>query len=354
MSQTKANHSNFSNCWLTLNRQCNLRCKWCYAQDTDFKPTDDMNFSLACQIIDLCSEIGIKHITLIGGEPTLYNYLFDVIEYAKKKNIKTGIVTNGVKLSDKSFLMQLINAGISSISISLKGENKKAFYSICNVDAFDLVMNGIDNCSKANIPFSVSMVLTNENIPSFIDGLVEAQKRGAKSFHLSFCYEFNMDYCSTNLLSLMNVVELPKKFKSCYSSLKEKIKGKFSLFQTLPLCLWEKSFVDEMIKDNHVSSVCQLLRKTGLLFDTNGYLIPCNAMHKIKIGKINDDFNNGKTLLQYEDLKFVEKIYNKLRGVPSEECLHCNDLKNCGGGCVCQWTNFSFDDIRPFINKSFS
>ena len=32
----------YKGCWITLNRACNLRCKWCYAQDTKFSLLDDM------------------------------------------------------------------------------------------------------------------------------------------------------------------------------------------------------------------------------------------------------------------------------------------------------------------------
>ena len=29
--------------WLTINRACNIRCKWCYAQGTGFNKKDNVN-----------------------------------------------------------------------------------------------------------------------------------------------------------------------------------------------------------------------------------------------------------------------------------------------------------------------
>ena len=34
---------NYKSGWLTVNRACNLRCKWCYAQKTGFKTNDDLD-----------------------------------------------------------------------------------------------------------------------------------------------------------------------------------------------------------------------------------------------------------------------------------------------------------------------
>ena len=30
---------------------------------------------------------------------------------------------------------------------------------------------------------------------------------------------------------------------------------------------------------------------------------------------------------------------------PDEKCLKCPDYINCGGGCVCHWTNYTFGHL---------
>lgn len=342
---------NYSNCWITLNRQCNLRCEWCYARDTNFRLEDDANIDTVFKIIDICVEKKIKHIALIGGEPTLYKNLDQVVKKIKENDIKCGIVTNGLKLADKDYLKKLMELGIDSFSISLKGENEKVFKQVSGYDGFYKVMQAIKNCSEENASFSVSMVLTNDNIPSFINGLDAAQKFGAKSFHLSFCYDFNMNSVVKNPLALDEIVTLPEKFQSCYDDLCKRINNRFSLFQTLPLCLWDEQFIKKMIDDKKVTSICQLLSDKGLLFDTEGNMIPCNAMYRLKLGKLGVDYNDGTTLDSFRNSEKIQRVYNKLRGVPSQECLECKKLKYCGGGCVCQWTNFNFQQIKKYIKE---
>ena len=79
----------YKNCWLTLNHACNLNCKWCYAKDTGYLKSDDMSLDMAYDIIDICHDLSINHITLIGGEPTIYPHLFDVIDYDYKDFLVT-------------------------------------------------------------------------------------------------------------------------------------------------------------------------------------------------------------------------------------------------------------------------
>ena len=49
----------FKTGWLTLNRTCNLRCKWCYARDTEYKSSLTMSKDLAFELIDFFDSISI-------------------------------------------------------------------------------------------------------------------------------------------------------------------------------------------------------------------------------------------------------------------------------------------------------
>ena len=53
--------------WITLNRACNLRCKWCYAQSSGFSKQQEMDSSLYEKIIGIIKGLEIKKVILIGG-----------------------------------------------------------------------------------------------------------------------------------------------------------------------------------------------------------------------------------------------------------------------------------------------
>lgn len=336
---------NYKTCWLTVNRACNLRCKWCYARSTNYLPSDDMNLDKAKQIIKICKDLNIKHIVLIGGEPTLYKHLFEVIDCCHENNISCGIVTNGLLCKNPSFVERLKNHKIKSISLSLKGENKEKFEKLTGKDLFNDTKEAIKCCIKHDIKVAVSMVLTKDNINTFIEGIKTMLDLGVSNFHFSFCYDFDMEMDHSRYLTIHNPKQLIKDFMKIYPKLDEITNHKFSFQNGLPLCLWEDEDIGLLKKRGQISTVCQLLSKSGLIFDTNGYVIPCNAMPSIKLGLLNKDFSTTTELLDYMEKLELKKIYQKLCGVPDSRCLKCNKLVNCGGGCVCQWTNYSFDEL---------
>ena len=85
---------------------------------------------------------------------------------------------------------------------------------------------------------------------------------------------------------------------------------------------------------------------TGLLFDTEGYLIPCNALYTMRYGKLSEDFHDYEGLLAHRQTPPVRELFARLRGVPDEACLACDKAATCGGGCVTNWTNYSFSELQ--------
>ena len=339
------NKIQYKKCWITVNRDCNIACKWCYAKNIDKNEICRMPLTSAKKIVDMCKELGITSVVLIGGEPTLYQPLTDLISYCKYLNINTTLITNGIKLSDEIYCRELIHAGLTGVNLSLKGNDKENFEVVAGKDYFEKVLQGIENINKNNLSNSVSMVITNENINTFLDGIRAAKSAGAKFFTLSYCYNFNVcgekDYLTKN-----NIRALIDGFVENYEELDKITEGKFSFSQSLPLCLWDEAFIKKLETKGQISSVCQLLKRAGLIFDTEGNLIPCNAMHQLKLGKLGKDFNSAKELLEYIDNKEINNVYDKLCAVPDKLCLECEKYANCGGGCVTQWTNYNFDEIK--------
>ncbi len=177
-------------CWLTVNRSCNIRCKWCYATGTGFKKNDNMDFDSAKKLVDFCENLKVKDIILIGGEPTIYPYILDLISYISKKGITTVLVTNGIIFSQKNNIEKYINAGLNSFSISLKANSQTEYLEVTGKDCFSNVISCIKNLRELNANFSVSQVLTAENIPTLSNGLKIFKEAGAKNFSFDFCHNF--------------------------------------------------------------------------------------------------------------------------------------------------------------------
>lgn len=84
---------------------CNMRCKFCFATFQDVKnsilPKGHLPKELSIQVVQQLAEFGFKKITFAGGEPTLCNWLPELIATAKKAGMTTMVVSNGSQLTDK-------------------------------------------------------------------------------------------------------------------------------------------------------------------------------------------------------------------------------------------------------------
>lgn len=77
--------------------KCNLECSFCSCSERDKK--EEIDFELAKKIIDKCKGLGTKSVTITGGgEPLLYKRFDELIDYFVGKEIKIGLVSNGLLL----------------------------------------------------------------------------------------------------------------------------------------------------------------------------------------------------------------------------------------------------------------
>ncbi len=316
--------------WLTINRNCNLRCEWCYAQGTKY--ASEMKEDLAYKIIDIIEQFGIRHVNIIGGEPTCYSSLPLIISYCKSKGIKTGLITNGIKLANNSYLKELIQSGLESVNISIKAPTKEDYCALTQNDCFENVFEAIKNLSSSSIKFIVSYVLSDKTINGYVSVLKKAKELGAKNFYISFCNPFFVNDAISNYgLNQRNII---MEFVNSYGELLEKIK-QFSVHINIPFCFFPNGFID--IAKPHIRTICQLQEKKGLIFDENGDLLLCNSLYNYQYGRYNVDYYDFDTLKKYLQSNKIYKIYQTILKAPFKKCSLCSNYKSCGGGCLLRW-----------------
>lgn len=73
--------------WMVTNYTCNNGCLHCYATEGGLKSAqgqDIMDFDYATEIMTEMKRCNAEHCLLIGGEPTLYPKLLDLIYFGTK------------------------------------------------------------------------------------------------------------------------------------------------------------------------------------------------------------------------------------------------------------------------------
>ncbi len=73
---------------------------------------------------------GIPHIIFTGGEPTTRPDLPELVAYAESLGQVTGLLTNGLRLSNREYLHELLNAGLDHIMILLDPEAEQSWEAV--------------------------------------------------------------------------------------------------------------------------------------------------------------------------------------------------------------------------------
>ncbi|MGY0497405.1 radical SAM protein [Nocardia sp. FBN12] len=84
--------------WLELTGRCQLNCTHCYADSGPTKSHGTMTTSDWLSVIDDAADMGVRDIQFIGGEPTLYPALPELIRHASSRGIATEVYSNLVRI----------------------------------------------------------------------------------------------------------------------------------------------------------------------------------------------------------------------------------------------------------------
>jgi len=330
--------------WLTVNRMCNLRCRWCFAEGTKYSNSDNLDPDLGKQIIKMEKDLGIKNLIFIGGEPLLYHQLFALNNFAHLCGMKTVLITNGIMLSSPTIVKKMKTSPFEAINVSLKASDEQGYIEWTGKKAFTRVIEGIKTATHSGAYCEVSITLSSavaDNLVMMVESLANS---GIKNLSIHFCcpsFEGNTPD-SKYMLPPAKIVECIVKN---FDEMEKLMGGNIAIEESTPVCLWPKDFIKRLIDNNQISFGCHLLRKQGLIFDPNGYLIPCNALHGCKIGLFGTDFSDAQTFESFWNRKDIMDFYDKIIAYPSSACMKCDDYNLCGGGCPLQWFVYEPDKV---------
>lgn len=151
---------------ISLSERCNLRCSYCMPEEgVPLKPNSDLlTASEIIKLVKLFVGNGVNKVRFTGGEPLVRKDCVDIIkEIGKMKKLqKIGITTNGIVLDRK--LVDLQNAGLNQLNISLDTLQEKKFQFITKRNGFSKVMRSIDSALNAGfkplkVRINISLVI---------------------------------------------------------------------------------------------------------------------------------------------------------------------------------------------------
>ena len=155
---------------------CALTYRLPGSADENLAPTKRVDRELTteewCGVFDKGWGLGIPHIILTGGEPTLRDDLPELIAHTETNGQVVGLLTDGIKLTDNDYLQLLLKTGLDHLMLSLKLEDENSWKALTNVVATDLFV-------------AVHLTVTLQNVINMPQTLERISKLGVKALSLS-------------------------------------------------------------------------------------------------------------------------------------------------------------------------
>lgn len=160
------------------------------------------------QIMDIAWREGVPHVTFTGGEPTLREDLPDLIAHAEKNGQVCGLLTDGLKLADKSYLHTLLNTGLDHLLFLLQPDNDaswKALETIMPEDLFTTVHITVNKQTLAKMDETLQKLAVLEVTSLSLgladialqDGMHEAREKAA-NLGLQLAFDLPVPYSADN------------------------------------------------------------------------------------------------------------------------------------------------------------
>ncbi|SEA32341.1 radical SAM additional 4Fe4S-binding SPASM domain-containing protein [Lachnospiraceae bacterium NK3A20] len=327
---------------------CNMRCKHCGSSCS--KPLDnELTTAEALSLCDQLADLGLKRITLSGGEPTTRGDWLNIAERLIQNGITTSIITNGWSMSQE-MVSNIKNVGLKSVAISLDGV-KETHDSIRKVGSFEKSMNLISMLVEAGITVSAITTINKQNLDE-LDALfnILAQK-GVYSWQLQFALPMG------NFKNHIDKMIAPEDIKSIIDFAYSKIEKEPMIVLADCLGYYSKNSIqitERFLQDKWSWTGCGAGKSViGILCD--GSIVGCTSIRDRKLVAGNIRNQSLRSIWGNPDsFRWNREFSNKqLKGF----CKECQYSEICKGGCsnsrYCLTGSFESENKYCSYNASY-
>lgn len=302
--------------YLELTRACNLKCIHCL-NNSGIKQKDELTKEDLLKLIKKLSSLGVHEIRFTGGEPLLFNGIYDLIKFATEEGICTSLGTNGTLIT-KEVAKKLKESGLKKVVVSIDG-NKKTHDKIRGKKNYQKAMNGLKYLQKNGINVRVNSVIMKSNMDDVIKLAKKMSRKKITIFIRRFISSGRGKHLENNMLNKKDYAYVRNKLQKELAK-KTYVNGHY---------LRNDEGVNPRIKLPFVIRGCKAGQRAITILP-NGDVNLCGflaAQDFPKVGNIKeiDDFLNFWITINKNDhllnLRNNLDKYNKLLNVQETYCL---------------------------------
>lgn len=333
---------------LNIAHDCNLRCKYCFASEGDYKGKRElMSFETGKRAIDfVIANSGPRHnieIDLFGGEPLMnFDVVKQIVDYANvegpkhNKNIRFTITTNVTLLNDE--LMQYIDKNMGNVVLSIDGRkevNDKIRVRRDGTGSYDAIMPKLKKMVEIrdkSKQYYARGTFTRENL-DFYNDVMHLADQGFKEISIEPVVLPDDDPMSLRKEDLPTIFEQYDKLSE--EIVKRELEGDGFKFYHFAIdvnggpCIYKR--ISGCGAGHEYVAVAP-----------NGDIYPCHQF----VG--NPDFVLGNLYTNPTINKDIAHTFKCANVYSKPKCLDCWAKFYCSGGCQANNFNFNGDIHKPY------
>jgi radical SAM protein with 4Fe4S-binding SPASM domain len=147
---------------LALTYGCNNACRHCY-NERRRASMPSLRLDRWQEVLERLASVGVPHVIFTGGEPTLLAGLAELVSFAERLGLVTGLNTNGRRLSNPALARKLADAGLSHVQITLESHRPEVHDAMTATRSFWETVAGVRESLEAGLHTITNTTLTRQN-----------------------------------------------------------------------------------------------------------------------------------------------------------------------------------------------
>ena len=316
--------------------QCNLRCSYCSHFSSPSDVSEELETDTWLLIFDELSRLGVRKVTLSGGEPFLRNDILNLIEGIVNSGMKFEVLSNGTLVTQSIANYLAKTNACKGVQISVDGSNQAIHESCRGRGSFFPALNGVRQLQESGVNVDVRVTIHKHNMNNMASIahllLVEYGLPGFSTNEASA-----MGMCKTNGDNLqINAKERSQVMRDLYE-LNGIYDGRITA-SAGPLAEYRlfNDMIDAKINSTipktdrgHLTGCRCIYNKLAIRSD--GVLVPCVQLGHIELGRAGvDDLSSV-----WQSHPKLQELRNR-RKIPLSQFEYCNECEYsnyCTGNC---------------------
>jgi len=305
---------------VALTYGCNNACHHCYNEPDRFT-MPSLSLDDWFRVLDKLAGIGIPHMILTGGEPTLHPDLPAIIRHADGLGLIVGMNTNGRLLSHAPTMAALAEAGLNHVQITLETCQAGVHDAMVGAPgAFAQTVRGIENALTSGVHTITNSTLTRRNLHDAVPIVEFLHGLGLRTFAMNGMIYAGGGFDDPDAIP----AEAMAATLVAVRDRAEALGMRFLWYTVTDYCRLSPLELELDPKRCNAAeySIC---------VEPNGDVLPCQSYYVAGGNILEDPWDaiwNSPLFLSFRD----RETDPLAAGLP-EACWDCLDLEMCGGGC---------------------